>query len=146
MAQYYKPRENIVNDKIFDYFYLNPFNNYEEIYLVNDIDYTKLEKQLSLTNIVEVSSEGLINDNNPIYLNINRLTPVNVIYLKEPLDLLNNEEIVSFFQNFKGTFIANEKTIDFLHDTGILKEEYNINKNTYLIIDRYGKSEEKSLN
>ena len=145
MAQYYKFKEDNINDKVLDYFYLNTFNNYEKIILTKDHNYPKLIELLSLDNVLEVSKKGLASDNNPIYLNLNRLTLAKIIYLKEEQLFLEEAAIKTFFQGFKGIIISNEKLIPYLRSLGILHDDYYLNDKTYIIIDCYGKAMEVSI-
>lgn len=133
MGQYYKNKEFEVDNKILDYFYINSFKNYEEIIIIKDKDY---EKIFNDNKIIIFGSD--ISDEKEIYLNLKILNNASKIYLKEKLNLLNNDIIKSFLLEFKGIIICNDSLVYYLKDLGLIKEEYILKDNTYLEIDKYG--------
>jgi len=148
MAQFYKTKDNEINTEFFDYFKLNDINNYENIYLINSQDYQKVVDILSLNNIVifeNNNSKTSINDNNPIYLNLKLLNNANVIYLKDELNILNDDNIKSFITSFKEIIICNIELQSYLKDLNMLKEYYKLQENNYIKIDKYGNIELRNL-
>ena len=71
-------------------------------------------------------------------MNLKILNNASKIYLKDKLDLLNNDIIKSFLLEFKGIIICNDSLVYYLKDLGLIKEEYILKDNTYLEIDKYG--------
>ena len=143
MAEFIKTKDNEINSEFFNYFELNDLNNYESIYLINDIDYNKIINKLKLDNIVILGKD--IIDENPIYLNLQILNKSKIIYLKEELDILKDDNIKSFITSFKGIIICNIKLLNYLKELNLIKENLTLKDNFYLKIDKYGiKSEIKS--
>ncbi len=142
MAEYYKTPDSKLNDIFYDYFYLNHLYNYDELLIIDNDDFNKLD--INLDNLVIVDNKDIdnyVNDNNPIYLNIKLINNAKIIYLKEHIDILNDNNIKTLITSFRGKIICNYKLCNYLKNLNLIKEEYKVNKNTYLKIDKYGKVE-----
>ncbi len=138
MGQYYKTREFKVDDNVLNYFYLNTLKYYDEIYIINDNDFKKIFDNKDIVIFDSINSNNIVSDNNPIYLNLKILNNANIIYLKEKLELLDNEVIKNFINNFRGTIICNKDLISYLLDLALINEEIVLKDKTYLKIDKYG--------
>ena len=142
MGQYYKTKEYEIDNKILDYFYLNSFKNYDEIYIVKNEDYEKIFQNEKIVSFENKNGEDIASDNKPIFLNLKILNSANKIYLKEKLMLLDDDSIKSFIENFRGIIICADILVYYLKELGIINEDYKLNDNTYLKIDKYGKATE----
>ncbi len=138
MGQYYKTREFKVDDNVLNYFYLNTLKYYDEIYIINDNDFKKIFDNKDIVIFDSINSNNIVSDNNPIYLNLKILNNANIIYLKEKLELLDNEVIKNFINNFRGTIICNKDLISYLLDLALINEKIVLKDKTYLKIDKYG--------
>lgn len=138
MGQYYKTREFKVDDNVLNYFYLNTLKYYDEIYIINDNDFKKIFDNKDIVIFDSINGNNIVSDNNPIYLNLKILNNANIIYLKEKLELLDNEVIKNFINNFRGTIICNKDLISYLLDLALINEEIVLKDKTYLKIDKYG--------
>ena len=138
MGQYYKTREFKVDDNVLNYFYLNTLKYYDEIYIINDNDFKKIFDNKDIVMFDNINGNNIVSDNNPIYLNLKILNNANIIYLKEKLELLDNEVIKNFINNFRGTIICNKDLISYLLDLALINEEIVLKDKTYLKIDKYG--------
>ena len=95
---------------------------------------------MKIDNITIFSNEYSVTDNNPIYLNLKILNNSKIIYLKEKLDLFNDDCIKSFISSFKGIIVCNIKLINYLKELNLVSKDYLLKENTYLKIDKYGLS------
>lgn len=141
MGQYYKTREFEIDNNILDYFYLNNLKNYDEIYIIKDSDYDQIFSDKKIVIFENKTGDYIVNDNKQVYLNLKILNNANIIYLKDKLELLDNDIIKSFIEGFRGIIICSDVLVYYLKDLGILSEEFKVQENTYLKIDKYGKAQ-----
>jgi hypothetical protein len=145
MAEILKNKEGNLNNEFYDYFTLSNFNNYEELYIINDEDFNVLTQKLNFSNIVKFEnkkSNQNVNDFNPIFLNLKLLNNTKIIYLKEKLEVLNDESIKNFISSFKGIIITSIDLVGYLKELNLIKEDGNLKPKTYLKFDKFGIKEE----
>lgn len=141
MGQYYKTREFEIDNKVLDYFYLNNLKNYDELFIIKDSDYNKIFGDKKVVCFENKIGENIINDNNQLYLNLKILNSANIIYLKDRLELLDDDNIKEFIKGFRGSIICRDNLVYYLKDLGLVSDEFNIKENTYLKIDKYEKAQ-----
>ena len=146
MAEILKNNNSELNTIFYDYFSLSGLNNFEYLYIVSNEDFKKININLSNLVIIENQISNLtVNDNNPIFLNLKLLNSAKEIYLKDSLDCLNDSNIKDFIKNFKGIIICSDSLTSYLIDLGLISDNYNLKRNTYLKIDKYGIVEEITI-
>ena len=132
MAMLYKNKALDINQELFtDYFNLNAIYNYDKIIIIND---EELEKVLNQEKILKPL---IINDKYPIYTLLNYLNNSSSIYLQKEYGILNQDELKESIKNYSKTIIASKELISYLKELDLIKEEYTLNKNEYLIVDKY---------
>lgn len=140
MAMLYKNKALDINQELFtDYFNLNAIYNYDKIIIIND---EELEKVLNQEKILKPL---IINDKYPIYTLLNYLNNSSSIYLQKEYDILNQDELKESIKNYSKTIIASKELISYLKELDLIKEEYTLNKNEYLIIDKYQNNIKKTI-
>ena len=139
MAMLYKNKALDINQELFtDYFNLNAIYNYDKIIIIND---EELEKVLNQEKILKPL---IINDKYPIYTLLNYLNNSSSIYLQKEYGILNQDELKESIKNYSKTIIASKELISYLKELDLIKEEYTLNKNEYLIVDKYQNNIKKS--
>ncbi len=140
MAMLYKNKALDINQELFtDYFNLNAIYNYDKIIIIND---EELEKVLNQEKIIKPL---IINDKYPIYTLLNYLNNSSSIYLQKEYDILSQDELKESIKNYSKTIIASKELISYLKELDLIKEEYTLNKNEYLIIDKYQNNIKKAI-
>lgn len=140
MAMLYKNKALDINQELFtDYFNLNAIYNYDKIIIVND---EELEKVLNQEKILKPL---IINDKYPIYTLLNYLNNSSSIYLQKEYGILNQDELKESIKNYSKTIIASKELISYLKELDLIKEEYTLNKNEYLIVDKYQNNIKKAI-
>ena len=140
MAMLYKNKALDINQELFtDYFNLNAIYNYDKIIIVND---EELEKVLNQEKILKPL---IINDKYPIYTLLNYLNNSSSIYLQKEYGILNQDELKESIKNYSKTIIASKELISYLKELNLIKEEYTLNKNEYLIVDKYQNNIKKAI-
>lgn len=140
MAMLYKNKALDINQELFtDYFNLNAIYNYDKIIIIND---EELEKVLNQEKILKPL---IINDKYPIYTLLNYLNNSSSIYLQKEYGILNQYELKESIKNYSKTIIASKELISYLKELDLIKEEYTLNKNEYLIIDKYQNNIKKAI-
>lgn len=140
MAMLYKNKALDINQELFtDYFNLNAIYNYDKIIIIND---EELEKVLNQEKILKPL---IINDKYPIYTLLNYLNNSSSIYLQKEYDILNQDELKESIKNYSKTIIASKELTSYLKELDLIKEEYTLNKNEYLIIDKYQNNIKKAI-
>lgn len=140
MAMLYKNKALDINQELFtDYFNLNAIYNYDKIIIIND---EELEKVLNQEKILKPL---IINDKYPIYTLLNYLNNSSSIYLQKEYDILNQDELKESIKNYSKTIIASKELISYLKELDLIKEEYTLNKNEYLIVDKYQNNIKKAI-
>ena len=140
MAMLYKNKALDINQELFtDYFNLNAIYNYDKIIIIND---EELEKVLHQEKILKPL---IINDKYPIYTLLNYLNNSSSIYLQKEYGILNQDELKESIKNYSKTIIASKELISYLKELDLIKEEYTLNKNEYLIIDKYQNNIKKAI-
>ena len=140
MAMLYKNKALDLNQELFtDYFNLNAIYNYDKIIIIND---EELEKVLNQEKILKPL---IINDKYPIYTLLNYLNNSSSIYLQKEYGILNQDELKESIKNYSKTIIASKELISYLKELDLIKEEYTLNKNEYLIVDKYQNNIKKAI-
>ena len=140
MAMLYKNKALDINQELFtDYFNLNAIYNYDKIIIIND---EELEKVLNQEKILKPL---IINDKYPIYTLLNYLNNSSSIYLQKEYGILNQDELKKSIKNYSKTIIASKELISYLKELDLIKEEYTLNKNEYLIVDKYQNNLKKAI-
>lgn len=140
MAMLYKNKALDINQEIFtDYFNLNAIYNYDKIIIINDEELEKVLKQEKILKPL------IINDKYPIYTLLNYLNNSSSIYLQKEYDILSQDELKESIKNYSKTIIASKELISYLKELDLIKEEYTLNKNEYLIIDKYQNNIKKAI-
>lgn len=140
MAMLYKNKALDINQELFtDYFNLNAIYNYDKIIIIND---EELEKVLNQEKILKPL---IINDKYPTYTLLNYLNNSSSIYLQKEYDILSQDELKESIKNYSKTIIASKELISYLKELDLIKEEYTLNKNEYLIIDKYQNNIKKAI-
>lgn len=140
MAMLYKNKALDINQELFtDYFNLNAISNYDKIIIIND---EELEKVLNQEKILKPL---IINDKYPTYTLLNYLNNSSSIYLQKEYDILNQDELKESIKNYFKTIIASKELTSYLKELDLIKEEYTLNKNEYLIIDKYQNNIKKAI-
>lgn len=140
MAMLYKNKALDINQELFtDYFNLNAIYNYDKIIIINDEELEKVLKQEKILKPL------IINDKYPIYTLLNYLNNSSSIYLQKEYDILNQDELKESIKNYFKTIIASKELISYLKELDLIKEEYTLNKNEYLIIDKYQNNIKKAI-
>ena len=140
MAMLYKNKALDINQELFtDYFNLNAIYNYDKIIIIND---EELEKVL---NQEKIFKPLIINDKYPIYTLLNYLNNSSSIYLQKEYGILNQDELKESIKNYSKTIIASKELISYLKELDLIKEEYTLNKNEYLIVDKYQNNIKKAI-
>ena len=140
MAMLYKNKALDINQELFtDYFNLNAIYNYDKIIIIND---EELEKVLNQEKILKAL---IINDKYPIYTLLNYLNNSSSIYLQKEYGILNQDELKESIKNYSKTIIASKELISYLKELDLIKEEYTLNKNEYLIVDKYQNNIKKAI-
>ena len=140
MAMLYKNKALDINQELFtDYFNLNAIYNYNKIIIIND---EELEKVLNQEKILKPL---IINDKYPIYTLLNYLNNSSSIYLQKEYGILNQDELKESIKNYSKTIIASKELISYLKELDLIKEEYTLNKNEYLIVDKYQNNIKKAI-
>ena len=140
MAMLYKNKALDINQELFtDYFNLNAIYNYDKIIIIND---EELEKVLNQEKILKPL---IINDKYPIYTLLNYLNNSSSIYLQKEYGILNQDELKESIKNYSKTIIASKELISYLKELDLIKEEYTLNKNEYLIVDKYQNNKKKAI-
>lgn len=140
MAMLYKNKALDINQELFtDYFNLNAIYNYDKIIIIND---EELEKVLNQEKILKPL---IINDKYPIYTLLNYLNNSSSIYLQKEYGILNKDELKESIKNYSKTIIASKELISYLKELDLIKEEYTLNKNEYLIVDKYQNNIKKAI-
>lgn len=140
MAMLYKNKALDINQELFtDYFNLNAIYNYDKIIIIND---EELEKVLNQEKIIKPL---IINDKYPTYTLLNYLNNSSSIYLQKEYDILSQDELKESIKNYSKTIIASKELISYLKELDLIKEEYTLNKNEYLIIDKYQNNIKKAI-
>lgn len=140
MAMLYKNKALDINQELFtDYFNLNAIYNYDKIIIIND---EELEKVLNKEKILKPL---IINDKYPIYTLLNYLNNSSSIYLQKEYGILNQDELKESIKNYSKTIIASKELISYLKELDLIKEEYTLNKNEYLIVDKYQNNIKKAI-
>lgn len=140
MAMLYKNKALDINQELFtDYFNLNAIYNYDKIIIIND---EELEKVLNQEKILKPL---IINDKYPIYTLLNYLNNSSSIYLQKEYVILNQDELKESIKNYSKTIIASKELISYLKELDLIKEEYTLNKNEYLIVDKYQNNIKKAI-
>lgn len=140
MAMLYKNKALDINQELFtDYFNLNAIYNYDKIIIINDEELEKVLKQEKILKPL------IINDKYPIYTLLNYLNNSSSIYLQKEYDILNQDELKESIKNYSKTIIASKELISYLKELDLIKEEYTLNKNEYLIIDKYQNNIKKAI-
>ena len=140
MAMLYKNKALDINQELFtDYFNLNAIYNYDKIIIVND---EEIEKVLNQEKILKPL---IINDKYPIYTLLNYLNNSSSIYLQKEYGILNQDELKESIKNYSKTIIASKELISYLKELDLIKEEYTLNKNEYLIVDKYQNNIKKAI-
>lgn len=140
MAMLYKNNSSAINQELFtDYFNLNAIYNYDKIIIIND---EELEKVLNQEKILKPL---IINDKYPIYTLLNYLNNSSSIYLQKEYGILNQDELKESIKNYSKTIIASKELISYLKELDLIKEEYTLNKNEYLIVDKYQNNIKKAI-
>ena len=140
MAMLYKNKALDTNQELFtDYFNLNAIYNYDKIIIIND---EELEKVLNQEKILKPL---IINDKYPIYTLLNYLNNSSSIYLQKEYGILNQDELKESIKNYSKTIIASKELISYLKELDLIKEEYTLNKNEYLIVDKYQNNIKKAI-
>ena len=140
MAMLYKNKALDINQELFtDYFNLNAIYNYDKIIIIND---EELEKVLNQEKILKPL---IINDKYPIYTLLNYLNNSSSIYLQKEYGILKQDELKESIKNYSKTIIASKELISYLKELDLIKEEYTLNKNEYLIVDKYQNNIKKAI-
>lgn len=140
MAMLYKNKALDINQELFtDYFNLNAIYNYDKIIIIND------EEQEKVLNQEKILKPLIINDKYPIYTLLNYLNNSSSIYLQKEYDILSQDELKESIKNYSKTIIASKELISYLKELDLIKEEYTLNKNEYLIIDKYQNNIKKAI-
>ncbi len=140
MAMLYKNKALDINQELFtDYFNLNAIYNYDKIIIINDEELEKVLKQEKILKPL------IINDKYPIYTLLNYLNNSSSIYLQKEYDILNQDELKESIKNYSKIIIASKELISYLKELDLIKEEYTLNKNEYLIIDKYQNNIKKAI-
>ena len=140
MAMLYKNKALDINQELFtDYFNLNAIYNYDKIIIIND---EELEKVLNQEKILKPL---IINDKYHIYTLLNYLNNSSSIYLQKEYGILNQDELKESIKNYSKTIIASKELISYLKELDLIKEEYTLNKNEYLIVDKYQNNIKKAI-
>lgn len=140
MAMLYKNKALDINQELFtDYFNLNAIYNYDKIIIIND---EELEKVLNQEKILKPL---IINDKYPTYTLLNYLNNSSSIYLQKEYDILSQDELKESIKNYSKTIIASKELTSYLKELDLIKEEYTLNKNEYLIIDKYQNNIKKAI-
>lgn len=140
MAMLYKNKALDINQELFtNYFNLNAIYNYDKIIIINDEELEKVLKQEKILKPL------IINEKYPIYTLLNYLNNSSSIYLQKEYDILNQDELKESIKNYSKTIIASKELISYLKELDLIKEEYTLNKNEYLIIDKYQNNIKKAI-
>lgn len=140
MAMLYKNKALNINQELFtDYFNLNAIYNYDKIIIIND---EELEKVLNQEKILKPL---IINDKYPIYTLLNYLNNSSSVYLQKEYGILKQDELKESIKNYSKTIIASKELISYLKELDLIKEEYTLNKNEYLIVDKYQNNIKKAI-
>lgn len=140
MAMLYKNKALDINQELFtDYFNLNAIYNYDKIIIINDEELEKVLKQEKILKPL------IINDKYPIYTLLNYLNNSSSIYLQKEYDILSQDELKESIKNYSKTIIASKELISYLKELDLIKEECTLNKNEYLIIDKYQNNIKKAI-
>ena len=108
-------------------------------YVITD---EELEKVLNQEKILKPL---IINDKYPIYTLLNYLNNSSSIYLQKEYGILNQDELKESIKNYSKTIIASKELISYLKELDLIKEEYTLNKNEYLIVDKYQNNIKKAI-
>lgn len=144
MAEFMKKKESELNSLVFDYFNINNVKNYEKIIITDNDDYNEVVNELGLGDILCIPGDK-INDDIPMYTCLKNVNNSKVIYLKERLSLLEDDSMKAFIKSFSGTIIASEELIGYLNEVGLINNDLEVRKGTYLLIDKYGSIKEISI-
>lgn len=140
MAMLYKNKALDINQELFtDYFNLNAIYNYDKIIIIND---EELEKVLNQEKILKPL---IINDKYPIYTLLNYLNNSSSVYLQKEYGILKQDELKESIKNYSKTIITSKELISYLKELDLIKEEYTLNKNEYLIVDKYQNNIKKAI-
>lgn len=140
MAMLYKNKALDINQELFtDYFNLNAIYNYDKIIIIND------EELETVLNQEKILKPLIINDKYPTYTLLNYLNNSSSIYLQKEYDILNQDELKESIKNYSKTIIASKELTSYLKELDLIKEEYTLNKNEYLIIDKYQNNIKKAI-
>lgn len=136
----YKNKALDINQELFtDYFNLNAIYNYDKIIIIND------EELETVLNQEKILKPLIINDKYPTYTLLNYLNNSSSIYLQKEYDILNQDELKESIKNYSKTIIASKELTSYLKELDLIKEEYTLNKNEYLIIDKYQNNIKKAI-
>ena len=114
------------------------FSNFE-IIIIND---EELEKVLNQEKILKPL---IINDKYPIYTLLNYLNNSSSVYLQKEYGILKQDELKESIKNYSKTIITSKELISYLKELDLIKEEYTLNKNEYLIVDKYQNNIKKAI-
>ena len=66
-------------------------------------------------------------------------------YLQKEYGILNQDELKESIKNYSKTIIASKELISYLKELDLIEEEYTLNKNEYLIVDKYQNNIKKAI-
>ena len=95
--------------------------------------------------IINRNLKNKSNDKYPIYTLLNYLNNSSSIYLQKEYGILNQDELKESIKNYSKTIIASKELISYLKELDLIKEEYTLNKNEYLIVDKYQNNIKKAI-
>ena len=140
MAMLQKNKSLDINSLNFnDYFNIYGLYSYEKILIINDDELNKVLIKES------INDPFIIEDIYPIYTLLKLLNNSSSIYLKKSGDILYQDEVKDFIKNYPKTIIVNIELISYLKELDLITEEYSINKNEYIIVNKYQNIVKKSL-
>lgn len=140
MAMLQKNKSLDVNSLNFnDYFNIYGLYSYEKILIINDDELNEVLIKES------INDPFIIEDTYPIYTLLKLLNNSSSIYLKSSSDILYQDEVKDFIKNYSKTIIVNIELISYLKELDLVTEEYSINKNEYIIVNKYQNIVKKSL-
>lgn len=148
MAQFFKQNTLDINEEKFvDYFNLNNLNNFEKLYIIEDINkIINLIKGKSITIIgfkdkelqKLLKSKGFseinyIDDKVSNYISIRLIEQADLIFIKDNYEIISEYDLLNSLYNYKKIIISNN--IEILKKLKLIKGDLT---KTNIVIDKYG--------